>query len=84
MSPPTLHVGPPQKLSAASAAIEAWTMAHGRTLGGVSCEIYGDPGEEAEAFDVRVNYPLGWSGGPELGPSAHRIRSRPSRMRSSP
>ena len=54
----TVHVGPPAKLREATAAIEAWVEAHGRRLGGVSWEIYGDPGDDPATFEVRVNYLL--------------------------
>ena len=55
----TVHVGPPEKIAAANAAIEAWCAARGRPLAGVSWEIYGDPAEDPAAFEVRVFYLLG-------------------------
>ena len=55
----TLHVGPPDQLADANAAIEAWCLAHGRSLGGVSWEIYGDPGNDPATLEVQVFYLLG-------------------------
>lgn len=53
----TLHVGPISRLAEANAAIEVWCAANGHALGGVSWEIYGDPGPSGE-IDVRVFYLL--------------------------
>ena len=58
----TVHVGPPDRLAAANAAIEEWCRAHHRSLGGVSWEIYGDPGDDPATFEVRVFYLLGLRG----------------------
>jgi len=55
----TLHVGPPDQLGDANAAIEEWWRAHHRSLGGVSWEIYGDPGDDPGTFEVRVFVLLG-------------------------
>ena len=55
----TVHIGPPDRLGAANAAIEAWCLANQRTLAGVSWEIYGDPGDDPATFEVRVFYLLG-------------------------
>ena len=55
----TVHIGPPDQLAGANAAIEAWCRAHGRPLGGVSWEIYGDPGDDPATFEVQVFYLLG-------------------------
>jgi effector-binding domain-containing protein len=54
----TLHVGPYDRLSEAHAAIEAWRAEHGGALGGVSWEIYGDPGDDPSRLEVRVVYLL--------------------------
>jgi len=54
----TIHVGPPDQLAGANAAIEAWCRANGRSLAGVSWEIYGDPGPDPAAFEVAVFYLL--------------------------
>ena len=50
----TVHVGPPDRLADANAAIEEWCRAHHRSLGGVSWEIYGDPGDDPATFEVQV------------------------------
>ena len=42
----TVHVGRPDQLAGANAAIEEWCRANDRSLAGVSWEIYGDPGED--------------------------------------
>ncbi len=55
----TRHVGSYDGLGAANAAVEAWCREHGRALGGVSWEIYGDPGDDPAALEVRVFYLLG-------------------------
>jgi len=55
----TVHVGPPDRIGDAYAAIEAWCGAHHRSLGGVSWEIYGDPGDDPGTFEVRVFLLLG-------------------------
>ena len=55
----TVHVGRPDQLSSANAAIEAWCLAHHRALAGVSWEIYGDPGDDPTTLEVRVFYLLG-------------------------
>ncbi len=54
----TSHIGPPDQLAAANAAIEAWCDAHDRSPAGVSWEIYGDPGDDPATFEVRVFYLL--------------------------
>ena len=54
-----MHAGPPDQLGSANAAIEAWCRANDRSLGGVSWEIYGDPGDDPATFEVRVFYLLG-------------------------
>ena len=54
----TVHLGPPEELGRANAAIEAWCLANRRSLAGVSWEIYGDPGDDPTTFDVRVFYLL--------------------------
>jgi effector-binding domain-containing protein len=54
----TMHVGPVDQLGGANAAIEAWCVDHGRSLAGVSWEIYGDPGEDPRTFEIRVFYLL--------------------------
>lgn len=41
-----------------NAAIEAWCRAHGRPLGGVSWEIYGDPTDDHADPEVEVFYLL--------------------------
>ena len=55
----TVHVGPPDQLADANAAIEAWCRANHRSLAGVSWEIYGDPGDDPATFEVQVFYLLG-------------------------
>jgi len=54
----TVHVGPPDDLAGANAAIEAWCAANGHALAGVSWEIYGDPGDDPAGFEVQVLYLL--------------------------
>ena len=54
----TVHVGPPDRLAEANAAIEAWCRANDRSIAGVSWEIYGDPGPDPAAFEVTVFYLL--------------------------
>src|SRR4029078_9861821 len=55
----TVHIGPPARIGDAYAAIEEWCRAHHRSLGGVSGEIYGDPGDDPGTFEVRVFLLLG-------------------------
>ena len=55
----TVHIGPPARIGDAYAAIEEWCRAHHRSLGGVSWEIYGDPGDDPGTFEVRVFLLLG-------------------------
>ena len=55
----TVHVGPPDRLAGANAAIEGWCRANHRSFGGVSWEIYGDPGDDPATFEVRAFYLLG-------------------------
>jgi effector-binding domain-containing protein len=50
----TVHVGPPDQLGNANAAIEAWCLANHRPLAGISWEIYGDPGDDPATFEVQV------------------------------
>jgi effector-binding domain-containing protein len=54
----TMHIGPPDALASANAAIEAWCVAHQRSLAGVSWEIYGDPGDDPATLEVQVLYLL--------------------------
>ena len=54
----TVHVGPPDQLADANAAIEAWCRANHRSLAGVSWEIYGDPGDDPATLEVQVFYLL--------------------------
>ena len=54
----TVHVGPPDQLGSANAAIQAWCRAHDHRLAGISWEIYGDPGADPTAFEVKVFYLL--------------------------
>jgi effector-binding domain-containing protein len=55
----TVHVGPPDRLGDANAAIEEWCRSRHHSLAGVSWEIYGDPGYDPGAFEVRVFHLLG-------------------------
>ena len=55
----TVHVGRPDQLAGANAAIEEWCRANDRSLAGVSWEIYGDPGDDQAIFEVQVFYLLG-------------------------
>ena len=55
----TVHIGPADQIGAANAALEAWCLANGRQIAGVSWEIYGDPTDDATSFEVRVLYLLG-------------------------
>jgi effector-binding domain-containing protein len=55
----TMHIGPPDRLASANAAIEEWCLANHRSLAGVSWEIYGDPGGDPATFEVQVFYLLG-------------------------
>jgi effector-binding domain-containing protein len=54
----TVHVGRPDQLAGANAAIEAWCRANHRPLAGVSWEIYGDPGEDPSTLEIQVFYLL--------------------------
>jgi effector-binding domain-containing protein len=54
----TVHIGPPEELARANAAIEEWCRANHRPLAGVSWEIYGDPGDDPATFEVEVFYLL--------------------------
>lgn len=55
----TIHIGPPDQLANANAAIEAWCRANHQSLAGASWEIYGDPGDDPATLEVRVFYLLG-------------------------
>jgi len=55
----TVHLGRPDQLGRANAAIEEWCRANHRSLAGVSWEIYGDPGDDPARLEVRVFYLLG-------------------------
>ena len=55
----TVHVGPPDRIADANTAIEAWCRAKGRSLAGVSWEIYGDPGDDLAILEVQIFYLLG-------------------------
>ena len=55
----TVHIGPPDRLAGANAAIEQWCLANHRSLAGVSWEIYGDPGDDPAILEVKVSYLLG-------------------------
>ena len=55
----TVHIGPPDQLAGANAAIEQWCVANQRSLAGVSWEIYGDPGDDPAILEVKVFYLLG-------------------------
>ena len=54
----TVHIGRPDQLAGANAAIEAWCRANGRPPAGVSWEIYGDPGEDPSTLEIQVFYLL--------------------------
>ena len=54
-----MHIGPPDQLAGANAAIEQWCVADQRSLAGVSWEIYGDPGDDPAILEVKVFYLLG-------------------------
>ena len=58
MAASTVHVGRPDRLAAANAAIEAWCAANRRLPAGVSWEIYGDPGDDPAALEMQVFYLL--------------------------
>jgi effector-binding domain-containing protein len=68
----TIHLGPPDELAAANAAIEDWCVANQRQLAGVSWEIYGDPGEDPAILEVRVFYLLGGASRERSSPR-HRL-----------
>ena len=55
----TVHVGPPDQLARATAAIEGWCRDHDLPLAGIAWEIYGDPGDDPSNFEVKVSYLLG-------------------------
>jgi effector-binding domain-containing protein len=55
----TVHVGPYERIGDANAGIEAWCRSHGRLLGGISWEIYGDPSDDPAKPEVQVLYLLG-------------------------
>jgi effector-binding domain-containing protein len=55
----TVHIGPPDQLASANAAIEERCLANHRSLAGVSWEIYGDPGDDPATLEVQVLYLLG-------------------------
>jgi effector-binding domain-containing protein len=50
----TIHTSDIALIGAAHDALRAWCVANGRTLIGVSWEIYGDPDPETGHFDVAV------------------------------
>jgi effector-binding domain-containing protein len=52
----TVHIGPPDQLAGANAAIEEWCRVNHRSLAGVSWEIYGDPGDDPAILEVKVFY----------------------------
>jgi len=54
----TVHVGRPEQLAGATAAIEAWCRANDRSLAGASWEIYGDPVDDTSTLEVQVFYLL--------------------------
>lgn len=54
----TVHIGPPDQLTSATAAIHEWCLANHRSLAGVSWEIYGDPGDDPAILEVEVFYLL--------------------------
>lgn len=54
----TVHIGPPEQLAVANAAIEEWCRANGRSMAGISWEIYGDPGDDPGSLEVQVFYLL--------------------------
>jgi effector-binding domain-containing protein len=54
----TVHVGTPDQIAKANAAIEEWCRANHRPLAGVSWEIYGDPGDDPSILEVRIFYLL--------------------------
>jgi effector-binding domain-containing protein len=54
----TVHIGRPDQLAGANAAIEAWCRANDRSLAGASWEIYGDPGDDPSTLEVQVFYLL--------------------------
>lgn len=55
----TVHVGPAGRIADANAAIEAWCLANGLPLAGVSWEIYGDPTDDPAILQVQIFYLLG-------------------------
>jgi effector-binding domain-containing protein len=54
----TVHIGPPEQLGRANAAIEEWCRANHRQPAGVSWEIYGDPRDDPAVLEVKVFYLL--------------------------
>ncbi len=50
----TVHTGAPAEIGAAHDAVRAWCTAQGRSLTGVSWEIYGDPDPKTGHFEVAV------------------------------
>jgi effector-binding domain-containing protein len=54
----TLHLGRIERIGEAHRAIDAWGTSHGREFGGWSWEIYGDPGDDPDRFEVQVVYQL--------------------------
>ena len=54
----TIHIGPIGRLRDAHAALDAWRAANGRTFAGHSWEVYGDPGPDPGALEIRVVYLL--------------------------
>jgi effector-binding domain-containing protein len=55
----TVHVGPPDQIFGANAAIEEWCLVNHQPLAGVSWEIYGDPGDDPAILEMQVFYLLG-------------------------
>jgi effector-binding domain-containing protein len=55
----TVHVGRPDQIFSANAAVEDWCRANELTLVGVSWEVYGDPGDDPATLEVQVFYLLG-------------------------
>jgi effector-binding domain-containing protein len=53
----TSHIGSYDRLRDAHDAVLAWCAGHGRTIGGASWEIYGDPADDG-SVEVQVLYLL--------------------------
>ncbi len=53
-----VHRGPYVEMGAAHAAIQAWSVAHGRGIGSASWELYGDSTDDPADLETTISYLL--------------------------